>query len=348
MVAFDASGNVRWIVPGYGPKIATADGGVIAQAWVPDTYYQFAGPAVTFDQSGNATGQMNLPTYSWLGNAYQVGSVDQVVAAMAPYFALSFWAFEGGNASGNGTAVSNPQYPPLPTCTSSPGCIGPKEGIYNALDNLKSLLQDPTFVGYDPQSGIHYTLGELAQMRVFSDLGTDARGNPRYTTNAFIQYLTTKRPTFYDGLKSQYCNDELLPLSLLNPPCVRFLGKTWLGETVAAYFGDPSNSGTTAETGTPSNPLLTFFRPSAILTNSQGRNQANEGLLFHEALHGFTGLQDSNILDDLGYGYSQITASCNITIYIQQTVLKFTSKLDSTTNNVGCAPPPAPPKILTP
>src|ERR1039458_8799709 len=134
MVAFDASGNVRWIVPGYGPKIATADGGVIAQAWVPDPYYQFAGPAVTFDQSGNATGQMNLPTYSWLGNAYQVGSVDQVVAAMAPYFALSFWAFEGGNASGNGTAVSNPQYPPLPTCTSSPGCIGPKEGIYNALD----------------------------------------------------------------------------------------------------------------------------------------------------------------------------------------------------------------------
>jgi hypothetical protein len=28
MVAFDASGNVRWSVPGYTPQIATADGGV--------------------------------------------------------------------------------------------------------------------------------------------------------------------------------------------------------------------------------------------------------------------------------------------------------------------------------
>ncbi len=102
MVAFDATGSVRWSVAGYGPKIATADGGVIAQAYDPSTE-DFTGPAVTFDQNGNATEQTNLPTYSWLGNAYQVGSVDQV-AAMAPYFALSFWPFEGGNASGNGSA----------------------------------------------------------------------------------------------------------------------------------------------------------------------------------------------------------------------------------------------------
>jgi hypothetical protein len=73
LVAFDASGSVRWSVPGYGPKIATADGGVIAQAWDPGAN-DFTGSSVTFDQNGNATGQMaSLPTYSWLGNAYQVG-----------------------------------------------------------------------------------------------------------------------------------------------------------------------------------------------------------------------------------------------------------------------------------
>src|ERR1700761_9344806 len=62
MVGFDASGNIRWSVPNESPVIATADGGVIAQSGV--TY-----------ANGNATGVMgNQPTYSWLGNAYRVGS----------------------------------------------------------------------------------------------------------------------------------------------------------------------------------------------------------------------------------------------------------------------------------
>jgi hypothetical protein len=105
LVAFDATGNVRWMAPGnYMPMIATADGGVIAKlcGWAP--YADCTGPAVTFDQNGNATGQMAiLPTYSWFGNSYQVGSVDQVSAGLLD-IADSFWAFAQGNASGNGTA----------------------------------------------------------------------------------------------------------------------------------------------------------------------------------------------------------------------------------------------------
>jgi hypothetical protein len=99
MIAFDATGGVRWSVAGYGPKIATADGGVIAQAYDPDTD-DFTGDAITFDQNGNATGQMDLPIYSWLGNAYQVGSVDSIVANPL-YLALSFWPFQKANTSGN-------------------------------------------------------------------------------------------------------------------------------------------------------------------------------------------------------------------------------------------------------
>jgi hypothetical protein len=107
MLAFDATGSVRWMLPGYGPKIATADGGVIAQAYDPATY-DFTGAALTFDQSGSVTGQMDLPTYSWVWNAYQVGSVDQVVA-MLPFFATTFWALQGGNMSYTPTAAQ-----PLP------------------------------------------------------------------------------------------------------------------------------------------------------------------------------------------------------------------------------------------
>ncbi len=333
MVAFDASGNVRWVVPNEQPQIATADGGVIGQS------------GITYDQNGNATGMMgSLPTYSWTGSAYLDGPVTQVLANPL-YAAVSFWPFSGANNSGNGTAASQPQYAALGTCTATPGCIGPHEAIYDALDDLIRRLQSHATVTVGPD-GTPYTLGSLAQAKVFGKLGTGSDGAALYTTGDFVRYLTAKRPRFYNGLDSQFCNDELTPISVLNPPCIRFLGKTWLGQTVAAYF--KQNTSTDAETGTPSNPLLTFFRPSGILYNSQGSNQANEGMLFHEALHGFTSLQDSNILEDLGYGNSVTTASCNITKYIQQAVLRYATSLDPTTNNVGCDPATDPPPGITP
>jgi hypothetical protein len=59
---------------------------------------------VTYDQNGNITGQLaNMPTYSWLGNSYQIGSVDQVVTNWIN-LAVSWCPFAGGNPSRNGTA----------------------------------------------------------------------------------------------------------------------------------------------------------------------------------------------------------------------------------------------------
>jgi len=72
--------------------IATADGGVIGYS------------GITYDQNGIATGMVETPIYSWKGNAYEVGSVDQVFMPWLD-FALSFGAFGGGNPSGNGTYV---------------------------------------------------------------------------------------------------------------------------------------------------------------------------------------------------------------------------------------------------
>ncbi len=100
MVDFDASGHVKWGVAGsYQPMIATADGGVIATSGAA------GGPATTFDASGKATGQMaSLPTQSWTGKTYQVGSIE--LAVLNPInFADTFWPSVAANLSANSTAV---------------------------------------------------------------------------------------------------------------------------------------------------------------------------------------------------------------------------------------------------
>ncbi len=293
MVAFDASGNVRWVVPNEQPQIATADGGVIGQS------------GITYDQNGNATGMMgSLPTYSWTGSAYLDGPVTQVLANPL-YAAVSFWPFSGANNSGNGTAASQPQYAALATCTATPGCIGPHEAIYNALHDLITRLADPT-------------VGGLAQTFVFNKLGRDAGGHP-LTTASFTHYLTAKRPAFYNGLQSQFCDARLISGST---PCwVPLFGSSVTEET---YFEE--NPLTDARSGTPSNPLLTFFRPSYILYQSLGDNLGDEATIFHEALHGLTGVTDTSIL--LAFGKTGGERSCEITTYIENNVLSQSPGLD--------------------
>jgi hypothetical protein len=67
MIAFDQSGKVKWSVPNDSPQIATADGGVIGAS------------GITYDASGNTTGQGALPgTPSWQGFLYS-GTGDPVV-----------------------------------------------------------------------------------------------------------------------------------------------------------------------------------------------------------------------------------------------------------------------------
>ncbi len=94
MVAFYATGNVRWIVPNETPQIATADGGVIGQS------------GITYDQYGNATGQVGpLPTYSWKG-AYTDGPVDSILPPFdLALMATSFAGVPHGNLTGNGFSL---------------------------------------------------------------------------------------------------------------------------------------------------------------------------------------------------------------------------------------------------
>ena len=130
MVAFNATGTVRWTVPNETPQIATADGGVIGQS------------GITYDQYGNATGMGALPIQSWTGNAYQVGSVDQVTSALVDV-ALSFNAFLGGNPSGNGTAakvVMSPMFVPFSLTDFPVGDFSIIFGLSNNFDTTKIAL----------------------------------------------------------------------------------------------------------------------------------------------------------------------------------------------------------------
>jgi hypothetical protein len=92
MIAFDASGGLRWSVAGdYQPQIATADGGIIA---TDDN-----GSPFTFGGDGNATGQMAvLLTQSWTRHLYQYGSVDQVTGTLIDE-AASFEPLANGDYS---------------------------------------------------------------------------------------------------------------------------------------------------------------------------------------------------------------------------------------------------------
>jgi regulation of enolase protein 1 (concanavalin A-like superfamily) len=133
MVDFDSSFNVKWSVPGnYGPTIATADGSVIAQSGN-------TGPATTFDASGHVTGQMaTLPTQSWLGNEYQVGSIRQV-ASMFTSLAPTFWALTGANASKSLTAAVPYEPPQAGLQTISSANLTAQSACSAFLDNLTAI-----------------------------------------------------------------------------------------------------------------------------------------------------------------------------------------------------------------
>jgi len=279
MVAFDQSGSVRWTVEGYRPQIATADGEVIAT--------DDSGAAAMFDQNGNATGQMGtLPVYSWLRNAYQVGSVEDIL----PNFirvATGNGSFRGGSYSQNLTYILLDWFPVLD--------FAPRTQIDNALSNLLARLAIPTVRTYSDQC-------------VFGKLGIDKYGN-RVTTDGLIKFLTKKRPFFSDATRSTFCYDVLTgdyPLSV----CAFWGSGFWLNSVAFVMNNTPGDE---AYTYTPYEYLMTFFRPTAISSSTLD----NEAMLFHEAIHGYTGRLDLDIENIFRVG----PPSNNISVYIKGNVL---------------------------
>lgn len=89
IIAFDSNGSLRWVVPNERPKMATADGGVVAES------------GAIFDRNGQALSRMAPVEISWKGT-YQMGSINSIVSDWRPFSTLGF---QGGNLTGNGTAA---------------------------------------------------------------------------------------------------------------------------------------------------------------------------------------------------------------------------------------------------
>jgi hypothetical protein len=96
---------------------------------------------------------------------------------------------------------------------------------------------------------------------------------------------------------------------------------------------------TAALAWTPHDPLYVFFNPQWIGLNAAGRNLGNEALIFHEALHGFTGLTDDQLLTALRWPW--LDSSCKVNISIQRDVLERSPGLNSFVRMI-CARPPYP------
>ncbi len=220
-----------------------------------------------------------------------------------------FAAIIAGNHSGTQAAVKQEPFPSLDHCNTTPGCIGHYEAIYNALADLVLRLRDPR-------------IAALAQAAIFDPLKNDAN-HVKLTTESFIHYLTSKQPRLYDALRSSYCYSNLQPRANEHSVCNIFF--RILVQTVKDEFETSQDED--AASATPSYPMLAFFRPSVIGFNNLGRNLGNEGTLFHEALHGITGLTDFEIEEDLGISFAD-HASCSITVRIQHAVLSQSAGLD--------------------
>jgi hypothetical protein len=288
MIAFDAGGNLRWTVANDTPQIATSDGGVIGAS------------GITYDAGGNATGQSdNSITESWTVNEYKIGSVDKWVAK-ALNVAKSFWPFASGNPSRNRTAVPQPWYAPLQSCPgASTPC--PQEAIMSALAYLRTLLQSPC---------------SACTTQVLKYLpGTSQAG--------FLDYVSLT-PRFFDGSRSYApSNKALCPSGFFNQFFCSF-GT----ETVHAYMQRTESE---AVSQTPSDRykgMQVFFdmvdAPCNVLSSPAPRpgdkGVLNQALLFHEAIHGYTGLMDMS-LQSAFPGLTIGGPSTNITDYLELNVI---------------------------
>lgn len=152
----------------------------------------------------------------------------------------------------------------------------------------------------------------------------------------FIWYLQN-RSRFYDGTKSTlYMTDAVCGEVSFYEPYNIFSNHFDCGGygLVKDTFHDISM--TTAVTVTPSYPLKVFWQPTytpppphdttgygvGINPSNNGINLETESALFHEALHGSTGLMDGD-LGGLFHVPDAIDHSYKLSMYIRDNVLKY-------------------------
>jgi hypothetical protein len=295
LVAFDASGSVRWLAPGnWQPQIATADGGVIA-------INQDTGAATTFDQNGNARW---LPTFpangipDWSAQVLAAGATGVESFSVWAEIGAGFASLPGGNPSGNGTSTLN-----LKLAESFP------------LFSLKSILSG---------GGVKCTLGTDRIPLTGAALGTYTSLRQQELT--FLQSLTpaspcetfllSKFPDFFAGINAAVANQ--IPFDGLLSNLSQYAAGNWTlkdqndveawpnfqTQPVCGQFWDGWGiwSGVTAAAQaqpTAANPNVTDVY---IDSQPNAYKKMTPVTILHEALHNLTRLGD----DDL---YRKLTGS---------------------------------------
>jgi hypothetical protein len=194
---------------------------------------------------------------------------------------------------------------------------GPGDLIWNAaLDLTRQLTSDDACSAAAQQFVFDYA--SISNPSYFSRA---KKINTPIKVAGFVSYLQN-HPMFYDGTKSTLdFKVALCSQAVFRGDCGSYPGRT---------VGGDMNEGTiTALTVTPSAPFMSFWQPKftsprptelvgvGLDPNNNGVNIFNESNLFHEALHGITGLYD----DDLLKTFEKPLPSENITIYIMKNIL---------------------------
>jgi YD repeat-containing protein len=143
------------------------------------------------------------------------------------------------------------------------------------------------------------------QEKVLDKLATNISN---FNIGDFVRYLA-RGWDLYDGTNSQ----APIAGTVTVPVAANTLYGT--GATVASAF--QANSGLHAMTSVTSDTFLSFFRPGIIDPSHSGVNNQNLSLLFHEALHGFTGRVDEDLQEALGLPVDPKNSK-NITDYIEK------------------------------
>jgi hypothetical protein len=274
MVAFDATGNVRWVVPNETPQIATADGGVIGQS------------GITYDQNGNVTGTSQDPggVTNWQGQFYNFGAsgVQQIYSWVG--YGAGFWSVAGGSPSGSATSVAN-----VGLIEGLPLFILPQK-IPCTIGSVKSFLGGQASIQYNHLRPLLLAgLQAAALPSSCSNFFNGQSGRP--ILGAVISAVTNQVP--YAGPASnlsQYDagewtqNDTLFPNTWPSgfqqaPVCRRFFGN-----------GPGGWSGTVATAQTQSPGTDAYYA-----TQSAALQHLTQATILHEALHNLTGLGDPDL-----------------------------------------------------
>jgi hypothetical protein len=297
MVAFDATGNVRWIVPNETPQIATADGGVTGKS------------GITYDQYGNATGQMfwkllSMPAYSWIRQWYSpTGGMTDAINLAIMQWATSYTATAGGNPSSQGTAVgvtvSPGGQPVFGLPNRGPGCQLPAGG------GTKVPLSGAALTQFHAE-GSALMLGNYLTSPSCSTFFT---GTPLGANYLDPVSLAVIEQVPYDAVQSNISmydagmSDGKIPLDASvkknSPVCGDFVAwhNKYGTHRVKGITSAESQISVLPPASGPATDIYINTAPSGLALLTQGT-------ILHEALHNLTGLYDFMLGDwRTLYGY---------------------------------------------